>query len=165
MGFIIGFAVIFLLVIGMFVFRDLNSEVSKRLKGNKDKFYNFSYRGGFEDVSINNSPNGIMVLRKDYIEIILTKNNKIIQEKQICYSDIKKVKIMNNITISEQISIGKMICLGWLALGLPNKKEEVKEYLVLDVTNNNENASIIFEVFFNNLMNALNDIKIKVENV
>ena len=138
-----------------------NSELSK---SRKDKlYYSCNYCGGFDDVSIKYS-NVDVVFNEDDITFNFHKGYDIDITKTINYNDLRKVKFMNETTISQEISLGRMVCFGWLGLAMKKEKKNIKEYVVIETKHENENISIVLDAAFNQNERLLNEIKNRINN-
>lgn len=103
------------------------------------------YYGGFDDISAKEYNYVDLYVKDDCLYFSFTNKGNEVKSKKINYEDIIKVKFMNEKTISQEVSLGKMICFGWLSLAMRNEKVKIKEYLVIDSKYKNEEISIVID--------------------
>ena len=139
-----------------------DSELAKSRKGKL--YFACRYFGGFDDVSVKRNDVVDVVFNDNYIDFNFHKGWEIQKTKRIDYTDIAKVKFMNETTISQEISIGKMICFGWLSLAMKNEKKHVVEYVVIDVNYEKEISSIVLLASLNGDERLLNEIKNRINS-
>lgn len=101
-----------------------------------------NYYGGFDDISAKEHNFVDLYVKEECLYFLFNKKGNI-KNKSIDYKDITKVKFMNERSISQELSLGKMICFGWLSLAMKNEKVNMKEYLVIEFKNDNDINSII----------------------
>lgn len=155
--------IITLLVAVYLVWRFSRSENKKIETNKKSVSRSCHYFGGFNDISVKANYSLFLTFEEENLEFMFNKNGDIFY-KVIKYSDIKKVRFMNEINISKEISLGKMICFGWLSLAMKKEKKNIKEYVVIDVEYNNDNISIILEDEYNN-ESLFNEIRSRLNNI
>ena len=107
--------------------------------------YPFHYYGGFDDISVKEYGYVDVYLKYDVLNFKFHKKGLEDISKNFKYENVIKVKFMNEISISKEVSLGKMICFGWLSLAMKDEKKNIKEYLVIDIKNNDETISVILD--------------------
>lgn len=141
-------------------FNNSISSVEKPLQTSEIKFYCYYY-GGFDDISVKEYGYTDLYLKKDCLHFSFMSKGVEVKNKKISYKDIVKVRFMNERNISQEVSLGKMVCFGWLSLAMKENKVRMKEYLVIDAKYMNEEVSIIIDdVYFHTnetLMTIINN--------
>ena len=137
------------------------SELSKATKGKL--CYGCNYYGGFDDISVKANYLVDLVFNDNSLELIFSKKGNIIYQKNIKYNDIVKVKFMNKVNITREVTLGKMICFGWLSLAMKDEKKNIREYVVIEIKDKEEKLSIVLEDQYNN-ESLLNEIKKRIDN-
>ena len=125
-------------------FVDLHNNIKKTYKEKENLNYleslsSIKYLGGFKDIG-----------KKEGISILLFDDRIRFEFSDELYRDVLKNNILNchienKTQIINQISMGKILCLGVFALGGNNSKEINKEYLVIDCDFKKDNISIVLE--------------------
>lgn len=153
-----AFVLVWLLIFGGIYLFKMPSESEKKKKSFIDSYnsekkyykekenlsylktlYSIKYLGGFRDIGKKDKI--YMVLFKDRIRFEFTNE----LHRDIFKNDISNCRIENKTQIINQISVGKILCLGIFALGGNNTKEVDKEYLVIDCDFKKDNISIVLE--------------------
>ncbi|MEG1309388.1 MAG: hypothetical protein RSD06_00750 [Bacilli bacterium] len=105
----------------------------------KNEFGNIKYLTGFKDIGIKEDI--YISLFKDRIRFNFEKDFY----RDVLKNDISDCRIETETQIRNQISMGKILCLGIFAFGGNNTKEINKEYLVIDCKFKNNNINILLE--------------------
>lgn len=147
---IITSALCFFFLVGMFVYA-LNAPLSEDYykRGTIDeniRTLKATYHGGFDDVSVVENPQINILVNDDNIEIFFTKYERLFDiKKKIDSRNIKKVRFMNERSISEELSLGKLVCFGWLGLAMKKKRDIVSEYIVIDIDVDGTQSAIVIQ--------------------
>lgn len=138
---------------------DPDSELYKIRQENKT--LDFYYFGGFDEISVKQTPVGVMVINDKNLQFKFHRegNGDVVANKTVENKDIKNVRFMNETSIVQQISLGKMVCFGWLSLAMKNNKKVVNEYVVIDILDKGENKSIVLDFMFWQNINALKEMQ------
>lgn len=118
------------------------SEIGSRIWGEDATIPHYiRYAGGIKGLSVNAELNKYVCFLKNAISVGIT------DKKKILYKDITDVVIENTKSIEHKVSMGKLLCFGILAFGMKkNKEEEIKEFIVVNVEDEDGQYSVIFDV-------------------
>lgn len=163
MGILIGIVA----VIGLIFISDIikhNKEKSKLTDEEKLKEGNsimLLYHGGFDDVSAEYGSQALLYFNEDTneFEFRFKHNHELYMQKNVPVKNIKNVRYLNERNITSEISLGKMVVFGFLALGMQNKKVENEEYVVIDILRNDRVISVITREYLGNNSRIFNYIR------
>lgn len=87
-----------------------------------------------------------------------------LRKKDVLFRDIKSIEIMNSIQIEEKSKVGQMMVIGLFALATKKKTEEImKNKLVINVSEEGINYSIVVETIYDTIEEAKKLNKILLE--
>lgn len=156
--------VLLAIIVIVYLIWNFSKPDSDILKAKKGKlFYNCYYYGGFDDISVKANNFLSLIFNDETLDFTFHKNGNILNVKNIKYKDIVKVKFMNEVNITREVSLGKMICFGWLSLAMKDEKKNIREYVVIEIKDKEEKLSIVLEDEYNN-ESLLNEIKRRIDN-
>lgn len=116
-------------------------EMDKKIEDRKMGIYHqdkkMKYLGGFPTIE-GDKPCSIEVRER---ELALNIDNSI---RLIKYSNIKDARIISKEQLSKEVSLGKFLVFGWLALAMKDDKLTVKNLLKIDYNNGEETLHLIF---------------------
>lgn len=120
---------------------------------------NVLYKGGIKNISSNTTTS--FNLLQEGIGVISETQVKIIP-----FDDIVDMSLQNNQYIQSQISLGKLIVFGALALGMKGTNHSINdEYIVLKIHDEDEEYSVLLQAIdvkdnqevYNKLLNYINN--------
>lgn len=135
------------------------TNIFSKLGYNYIETINVYYKGGLKNIS-SNTPTSVNLLQEGIGVISET------QIEIIPFSNIIDMSLQNNQYIQSQISLGKLIVFGVLALGMKQSSNSINdEYIVLKIHDEDGEYNILLQAIdikdnqeiYNKLLNYIND--------